>query len=53
MTREGLLRPLLKPPNAECRICGRRTTAPVEVHPGHLTCPEHILDALTAPGDPA
>ncbi|MFF3556484.1 hypothetical protein ACFYXL_24130 [Streptomyces tsukubensis] len=53
MTREGLLRPLLKPPDAECRVCGRSTTAPVEVHPGHITCPEHILDALTVSGDPA
>ncbi|MGW1279004.1 hypothetical protein ACWD4V_18935 [Streptomyces tsukubensis] len=51
MTLEGLLAQTPEPVTAHCCICGRTTTAPVEVRPGHTTCPEHITDALTtAPG---
>ncbi|MFE0427618.1 hypothetical protein [Streptomyces sp. NPDC058953] len=53
MTRDGLLAKPPQPSTAECTVCGRDTTAPVEVHPGQHTCPEHILDALTRQGVPA
>ncbi|MFE3094346.1 hypothetical protein ACFXG1_10995 [Streptomyces sp. NPDC059248] len=53
MTRDGLLAPTPQPATAECGVCGRDTTAPVEVHPGQHTCPEHIVDALTRQGAPA
>ncbi|MEU3600507.1 hypothetical protein ABZ714_17585 [Streptomyces sp. NPDC006798] len=52
MTRDGLLtEPPPEPDTAQCLLCRRTTTAPVEVHPGRVTCPDHILDALT-PRDP-
>ncbi|MFF3554326.1 hypothetical protein ACWD4V_03545 [Streptomyces tsukubensis] len=51
MNLEGLLAKPPDPVTAPCCICGRTTTAPVEVHPGHTTCPEHITDALTTPED--
>ncbi|MFJ8230479.1 hypothetical protein ACIQ9E_11060 [Streptomyces sp. NPDC094448] len=48
---EGLLARAPEPVTAACCVCGRATTAPVEVRPGRTTCPEHITDALTtAPG---
>ncbi|MFE0425699.1 hypothetical protein [Streptomyces sp. NPDC058953] len=48
MTRDGLLARPPQPNTAECTVCGRVTTVPVEVRPGRHTCPEHIVDALTS-----
>ncbi|WP_186768126.1 hypothetical protein [Streptomyces qinzhouensis] len=47
MTLEGLLREPPEPVTDDCCVCGRTTTAPVEVRPGEITCPEHITNALT------
>ncbi|MGV9311108.1 hypothetical protein ACWDR0_02795 [Streptomyces sp. NPDC003691] len=49
MTSEGLLRTPPEPVTADCCVCGRTTTAPVEAWPGRTTCPEHILDAPINP----
>ncbi|MFJ8230186.1 hypothetical protein ACIQ9E_09550 [Streptomyces sp. NPDC094448] len=51
MTLEGLLVRAPETVTAHCCICGRNTAAPVEVHPGQITCPDHITDALSPLGD--
>ncbi|MFE0421476.1 hypothetical protein [Streptomyces sp. NPDC058953] len=47
MKLESLLAELPAPRAAVCRVCGRETTAAVEVRPGVVACPEHIIDAYS------
>ncbi|MEU3597542.1 hypothetical protein ABZ714_02210 [Streptomyces sp. NPDC006798] len=47
MRLESLLAEPPPPRHRPCRVCGRETTADVEVRPGVVVCPEHILDAYT------
>ncbi|MEU5160827.1 hypothetical protein AB0G74_14645 [Streptomyces sp. NPDC020875] len=47
MKTESLLAELPPPRACVCRVCARETTAAVEVRPGVVVCPEHILDAYT------
>ncbi|MFE3092674.1 hypothetical protein ACFXG1_02495 [Streptomyces sp. NPDC059248] len=47
MTLESLLaepRPVVDA--VVCGACGRETAAPVEVRPGVVACPEHVLDVF-------